>query len=205
MRSPKRVPGPMGADVGSCAASLRLTKGNRKSWWKSFPATRRSQAESGVGRARMPERARRVALNSYNAPGGACHGHGRSQDRRNDERGIRHRAGRAHHHRPADGPRLRAPHRQRHDPRHRPAADQDRARGLRPDVLRPGLPEHGLLHEPRSPTSTARRGSCATAAIRSSSSPRTAPTSRWRTCFSTASCPTRSSTRSGSTTSRTTR
>ena len=41
-----------------------------------------------------------------------------------------------------------------------------------------------------SPTSTARRGSCATGATRSSSWPRSRPTWRWPTSSSTASCPT---------------
>ena len=49
-----------------------------------------------------------------------------------------------------------------------------------------------------SPTSTATPASCATAATRSSSWPRTRPTWRWPTSSSTASCPTRRSSTPGS-------
>ena len=58
-------------------------------------------------------------------------------------------------------------------------------------VLRPGVHEHGLVQERASRSSTGTRGSCATAATRSRSWPRTALTSRSPTCSSTASCPDR--------------
>ena len=46
------------------------------------------------------------------------------------------------------GQRLRGADQARHDPRHGPAPDQDEPRGFRSDDLRPGVPQHGLLHEP---------------------------------------------------------
>ncbi len=56
--------------------------------------------------------------------------------------------GRALRRRPPDGQDVRASDRQRNGPRDGLPADEDRAGRLRPDVLRPGIPEHGILHEP---------------------------------------------------------
>ena len=54
--------------------------------------------------------------------------------------------------------------------------------GLRPDGLRPGVPQHRQLPERRSPSSTATRASSSTAATPSSSWPRSRATSRSPTC-----------------------
>ena len=78
-----------------------------------------------------------------------------------------------HHGEPAPGSRLGGGGRHRHPP----AARQDR-----PHHARPRLRQHRRLHERASPSSTARRASCATAATRSRSSPRRARSSRSPTC-----------------------
>ena len=61
--------------------------------------------------------------------------------------------------------------------RHLEAAEGDRHRHPRP-----GLRQHGRRARPRSPTSTVTPASCATAATRSSSWPRSPPSSRCPTC-----------------------
>ena len=78
------------------------------------------------------------------------------------------------------------------------------AERLRAADVRPGVHEHGVVQERRSRSSTATRGSCATAATPSSSWRRRRRSSRWPTCCATASCPTRRSTTRGCTTSRST-
>ena len=65
---------------------------------------------------------------------------------------------------------------------------------LRPDRdvhLRSRASRRPRAARARSPTSTAKRASCSTAAIRSTSSPRTRPSWRSPTCCSTASCRTK--------------
>ena len=56
-------------------------------------------------------------------------------------------------------------------------------------VLRPRVHVDGRVRERHHLPRRRRRASCATAATRSSSWPRSRPTSRWPTCCSTASCP----------------
>ena len=75
----------------------------------------------------------------------------------------------------------------RHD---RAGCDRHR-QALRPDRnvhLRSGLHLDRKLRSPRSPTSTATKASCSTAACRSSNWPSTATSSRPATCCSTAKC-----------------
>ena len=79
------------------------------------------------------------------------------------------------------------------------------ARRVRPDDIRPGVHEHGVVQE-RDHVHRRRQGHPALPRLsRSSSSPRRRASSRSRGCCATASCPTRSNTTSGRTTSRTTR
>ena len=94
--------------------------------------------------------------------------------------------------------------RRRTDPGDRPAPDQGLRGRLRADHLRPGVHEHRLVSQ-RDHLHRRRRGDPAsTAATRSSSWPRSPPTSRSPTCSCTASCRTAGSSRSCPTRSRST-
>ncbi len=112
--------------------------------------------------------------------------------------------GHALHHRQPDGQELRAPHQRRHHPGNRPPPDQDGHRRLRVDDLRPGVHEHRVVPERHHLHRRRQGASCATAATRSSSSPRRPASSKWPISWRRASCPTRRSWRSGPTTSATT-